>query len=388
MIKLISNQISPNLKIGDFFTGLFHLLSSEDLDFSDELGTLNYLHFNAARTGLSQLIKTLNIPKNKKIAIPAFTCAVTATPFLQAGYDIEWIDVNHNGLIDFNDFRYKSQKNNIGLVLCIHTFGQELNLKEFQSLCVTENIFLLEDCAHYLPKTEIIADARLYSFGREKIVSCISGGIISWNNTSKFFVENPRKSLIINQPPSLFLTIKLLLHPLIYSISLPWWNIGGKIIPAIVQKSKLLPSIITEKEKNGQEDFPQTTLSPALQHILKRQFQKYPEAEKHRQAVSRQWKYILIKQKIIEASIIIPQNAFRVIIQNHKLKSIKSLHLCEWDGAPIAPSTINLDAFQYKSGQCPNAEKFSSTYQTLPTNIRTTISDLKKLEKMLQFKEN
>ncbi len=380
MIKLISNQISPNLNIYDFFTGLLGLFSKENLDFEQEFCSSDYILYNAARTGISQLIKTLKLPKNKKIGIPAFTCAVTATPFLQAGYEIEWIDTNKNGLIDFDDFRKKSK--NISFLLCIHTFGQEVNLSKFSKICKQKKIFLLEDCAHRLPNENILADARLYSFGREKIISCVSGGAIVLNKTSMFF-KKTKKNLKIKLPKqNLFQTIRLILHPFIYSLSLPFWYAGGKFLAAIAQKTKILPKAVTNTEKNGKEDFPQTSLSPALQKILKKQWDDYENIFFHRQKIAILWKKVFMKY-FPKSEIIIPKNYFRVIVKNLKPKerliitNHKNLHLIEWNGNPIAPKGTNLKKFNYK--HCLNAEKFSNNYLTLPTNKRISKNDFRKI---------
>ncbi len=382
MIKLISNQISPNLNISDFFTGFLGLFSKKDLNFEQEFYSKDYILYNAARTGLSQLIKTLNLPKDKKIGIPAFTCAVTATPFLSAGYKIEWIDTNQNGLIDLHDFKKKSD--NISFLLCIHTFGQEVDLQNFSEICKNKNIFLLEDCAHFIPNKTFISDARLYSFGREKVISCVSGGALVLNKNSIFFdkTKNLLKETLPKQ--NLFQTIRLIIHPLVYSLSLPWWHAGGKFLAVFFQKFKILPKAVTNAEKNGKENFPETSLSTALQKILKKQWNNYKIICSHRKKIAISWSKIL-KKYFPKTEIIIPKNNFRVIIKKLEkkekitLNNLKNFHLMEWNGSPIAPKGTNLKKFAYKKNSCLNAELFSKNYLTLPTNQRVCIKDLEKI---------
>lgn len=395
MIKLVSNQISPNLNISDFFTGLFHLFSKKEFNFEQLFYTKNYKLYNAARTGLTQLIHTLELPNDKKIGIPAFTCAVTATPFLQAGYKIEWIDVDKNGLIDFEDFKKKSET--ISFVLAIHTFGQEVNIKKFTDLCTEKNIFLLEDCAHYLPQAQINTDARLYSFGREKILSCISGGAIALNKNSKFYAKTQK--ILENTLPKQNLeeTLKLLIHPLIYSLALPWWHAGGKIIPMFFKKTGIIPLAVTKNEKLGKEDFPQKKLAAALQAILAKQESQYKETLDIRHQNAEQWKTSLTKM-LPSINIIIPENAFRLICTGLEmptkstLLSQKNFHLNEWDGIPIAPLGTNLNKFEYQTGQCPNAESLAQKYITFPTGRRVKDKDIfyfqKIVGKNLIFMEN
>ncbi len=373
MIKLISNQISPNLTLSDCWVGLSGLFGKQSFSFNRYFQTEHYNLYNAGRTGMADLIRQLNLPKNKAIAIPAFTCAVTATPFLEAGYTVKWIDVDDQGLIDFTAFEKIADE--VSLVLCIHTFGQTVDLKKFKTLTHAKNIVLLEDCAHRLPNlTEPFeSDIRLYSFGREKVVSCVSGGALVWNELSTFFTQRSENNLL---KASRWATFRLLLHPLVYSLSLPWWHLGGKFIAYFFQKIKILPPIITAREKVGEEDFPQTQLHPALQKILYRQFKQYRITQKHRQQVAERWAEVLSEF----GKVIIPKNAFRVIFFPNKgarIKNQKRMHLREWDGAPIAPKSVDLHFFHYEKGMCPKAEQYAKTYKTFPTNIRVKVTDIK-----------
>jgi len=399
-MKLISNQISPNLIVTDFFAGFLALfLPKKSRDFSAIFGKHPYFLSNAVRTELSLLIKVLDLPKDKKIALPAFTCAVLATPFLTAGYEIEWIDTDENGLILYKNFEQISD--NISLVVAIHTFGQEIDLRPFTDLCRKKNIVLLEDCAHFLPSAsdDFLSDVRLFSFGREKILSCVSGGGITIN---KFKIQNSKfkisEATIKKQHEALpkapiFWQLRYLSHPLIYSLALPIWHMGGKFFPAIFQKIKWLPKAVTFAEKRGVEDLPALTLPKSLQAILHRQVLQQEKTVLHREKIAKYWQEKLSKF-FNQEQIICPKNNFRVILKNLTIaqkntliKATKSFHLTEWNGNPIAPNGVDLSAFGYQSGQCKIAENFSRHHLTLPTNRRVFTADIDRFIAALELKK-
>lgn len=387
MKKLISNQISPNLKFTDFLIGLSGVFSfKKDLNFEQFFSTRNYLLCNAARTGLSKIIEILNLPQSKKtVGIPAFCCGVMATPFLTKKFKIIWIDTDKNGNILYKDFVQKSDS--ISILLLPHIFGQTLELNKFYKICQEKNIFCIEDCAHsFVPtssKQVFEVDAKILSFGREKTFSCVSGGAVLWRENSPFYEKFIEAGKSLPKAKKTW-TAKHLFQIFIFSIALPWWFYGGKMLPFIAQKLKLLPFAVTPKEKEGFEDFPQTTLPFPLQKILSHQLSQSQQIQNHRKAMAHEWKKVL-SELFPKSEIIIPPNFFRVILKVENSDIRKKIFLRakkagfllqEWNGCPIAPQNINLENFQYKTGLCQSSEDFSNTYLTFPTNIRINQKDI------------
>ncbi len=382
MKKLISNQLTPHFDIPralEAFGKIKFLFNQKDLDFSREFGTQNYKLFNSARTALDQICKIVN---PQKIGIPAVCCAVMATPFLASNKEIEWLETTENGTLDLNDLAQKADK--IDLLIVPHTFGQKIKMAEVAKITREKNIIIVEDGAHLFEPISEFSDAKIFSFGREKDISCVSGGALTWNANSPF----ANKFAEIKLPPAKkWWTFRHLCQPLILSFALSCWFQGGKYFAGFWNKIKLLPRAVTKKEKNGAEDFPQTTLPRPLQEILKQSFRYYQKDFHHRQKLVKKWQPILEK-KFPDAQIIVPKNFFRIILvglnrQEIKRKSqIFGFSLEEWDGNPISPLGVNLAKFGYQKGQCPCAEKFIKNYLTLPTNLHLTDSDIERFSKI------
>lgn len=381
-MKLISNQINPHFTSHDAWRAAGALFSWKNPDLTAHFPG-EFMLTNTARTALGVIADQAPLDRNKKIALPAFICAVVATPFLERGWDIEWIDTDENGLIDPADFAKKAS--NITLVVVPHIFGQPAPLTEIKKIAEQHQILVIEDGAHLMNNNFDHCDAKIWSFGREKVVSCVSGGALIWPKKSPFFSSKklPEASLIWQ--------IQHALQPLIYALSLDWWHQGGKIFPALCRQLKLLPLAVTAAEKSGLEDVPMKALGKVQCRILAQQWKQQSARNQHAQVIAKAWQRYLTPRLPTGARIIIPNPAFRVIVV-FSTKSDKELflsnhlnhpnwHLRDWDGIPISPQGVNLKAFGYQAEQCPQAEHYAQSYLTLPTNIRISKKDLKQLEK-------
>ena len=376
-MKLVSNQLGPNFTLNDaLVAALFSLIPGKEKNFEQLFCTKNHILASTARTLLGSL--ALKAKKDKKIGIPAVCCAVMATPFIEQGFEIQWLDTDENGLLDLA--QVKKHIKSLGLIIAPHTFGQRADIEAIMKLAKPHGTIVVEDCAHLFLTGEPVADYRLLSFGREKDVSCVSGGALTWRKSSphaKFF------STHYLPKPSRNWVIRHALQPLILATSLNWWFKGGRLIAGVFSKLGVMPRAVSPAEKSGIEDFPRTRLGNTQQRILARAIKQHSQELKRRKKLAETWDKVLTK-KFPDATITYPENLFRVIISRvdraeilQKAQSI-GFNLGEWDGEPIAPAGVDLEKFGYTPGQCPNAEEFIKSYVTFPTNRRTDVADIKR----------
>ena len=352
-------------------------MGRHDLDFSDSFGSDHYILLNVARSGFGLLIDAWQLPKNKKIALPAFCCCVMAAPFLSRGYEICWIDTDENGLFSNKDLNTKIDQ--VSLVLVPHIFGQEADLESIYVLAQKNGVKVVEDGAHGWSEGFDFCDAKLLSFGREKFVSCGSGGALIMKSKERS-VKNIKKS-------SVFWTLQYLFYPVIWSLALACWGFGGRGMSYVAGKLKLLPRAVTSAEKRGQEDVKLAKLARGLQTVLKYQLDHLDSLESHRHKMADAWEDVLGKL-FPENEIIRPLSSFRVILKTNQALALRSrakaigFDLREWDGVPIAPKGVSLEAFGYQPGSCPNAEHFAQHYVTFPTNRRVARKDIERFKKL------
>jgi len=379
MSKLVSIQLCPDLNFLDSFRGLWGSFGFQDLDFSGAFESENYVLCNTARSGLGLLIDVWDLPKHKKIALPAFCCCVMATPFLSRGYEIAWIDVDDHGLLDPEDLNKKIDQ--VSCVLVPHIFGQPADLESIYKISKKHDVKVIEDGAHGWFGGFDHCDAKLLSFGREKYVSCGSGGAVIIHNEEDIIHNKKLKK------SGFVWTFRYLLYPAIWSTALKFWSVGGKGISWLAGKLRLLPRAVTRAEKAGQEDVKPAKLARGLQALLKYQLEHLDRLESHRHKIADAWEEVLARL-FPDAEIIRPLSSFRVILKTDQAQKIRArakqigFDLREWDGMPIAPKGVNLQAFGYQEGSCPKAEHFAQNYVTFPTNRRTSLQDILRFGKI------
>jgi len=381
-MKLVSNQLGPNFNIGDalYALGCALMPTLPKTDFIPYFETENFKLASTARTLLGLLANV--VPEGKKVGIPAVCCAVMATPFLSKGKEICWMDTDENGLLDPKEV--EKYKNELGLIIVPHVFGQQAALEEIIKNSKANNIIVVEDSAHFFQQGEPKADYRLLSFGREKDVSCVAGGALTWKKNAIGSEIIQKYSL---KKPSRGWAFQHAIQPLVLAISLPWWSNGGRYIAGMFSKAKILPRAVSQGEKSGINDFPQTKLALTQQKILIRSLCQRSTELPHRSELANDWKRKL-SQIFPDAKIVIPENFFRVILTGIEretvLKTAKraGFDLNEWDGEPIAPRGVDLEKFGYRKGQCPHAEQFIQNYVTFPTNRRTELADIERFPEL------
>ena len=157
-------------------------------------------------------------------------------------------------------------------IIVQHTFGIPARIELIKKITQKHNILLIEDCAHSLgatvngQKVGTFGDAAFFSFGRDKVLSSVFGGLFIINNKSKAsklqsFKEEYQK---INYPSYSWI-FQQLLHPVVFALILPLYNlILGKVLLFVLQKLKLLSYPVYPIEKEGGKE--------------ERLFRKYPNA--------------------------------------------------------------------------------------------------------------
>lgn len=383
-MKLVSNQMSPH------FTGVdgLHLLGQmmafwRRPDLSEVFGTKYYKTFNLARNGLRMLAQTIT-SERKIVGIPAFTCGVVATPFLEEGWTVKWIDTDMNGVVSIDSIHVVVE--DIDLLVIPHVYGHMYDRAAVYDVAREHEVMLVEDCAHCFDINTQYCDVKLLSFGREKDLSCVSGGAILWEKDNKY---NDIWSDYLLPKASFGWTVRHGIQPLIVGTAAEMWHIGiGKVIAKMAKMLRLLPRAVTPAEKKGREDMPMMQLPKGLARVLYWQWNKRSKALDLRRKKARFLAEIL-RKKYGEEAVMVPDNAFRVVLKTDQAAEIKAkfktagYDLRDWDGNPIAPKGVDLEAFGYKEGQCPNAEKFSAGHVTFPTNRRTRMTDILRVKSIL-----
>jgi dTDP-4-amino-4,6-dideoxygalactose transaminase len=407
MSKIISISLSPNTEKDDVSLALSLIFNpwkwkkGRELErmFRNYFGFNNAFSFNSGRSSLIAILKSMEIGKGDEVIVQAFTCNAAVNPILYVGAKPIFADIDETLNISVEEIKKKiTSKTKAAMIQ--HTFGYPAEVKKIKNICKEKGIYLIEDCAHALgAKFEdsfcgSFGDASFFSFGRDKVISSVYGGMVIVNNESLIErVSDFQKEL---DYPSLFWTKQQLLHPILMNkIVLPLYSSKiGRGLLALFLNLNILSKAVTKKENKGELPpyFPKR-MPDALAVLAMHQLKKIDRFNEHRREIAELYEKELIKRKIgivfkdnKEAIFlkypVMVINPEKIILEARK----EGIYLNDgWSGSPIVPPSTSLKDFCYIRSSCPKAEEAAKRIISLPTHINISRRDALKVVKLFDL---
>ena len=413
--KPISADLSPNTERDDVSYALKKILNpfsrfswtrgvnikKLDVYFKNKFNVAFARSFNSGRVALQAILDSLDLKKGDKVIVQSLTCIVVPNAIQAAGAIPLYLDIDGSYNISPETLNLAlEQEKEVKVVIAQHTFGQPAKIEEISKICQKHNVFLIEDCAHSLGAkvngklVGTFGDAAMFSFGRDKVVSSVFGGLAITNNSK--IGEGINRIWKASFFPNFIFTAKNLRHTVLFAIvkKLYYFFSLGKVLLVVAQKIRLIPLVLNEHEKQGRQGG--TYRYPnVLAGLTLRQLKKLDRFNNHRQDLAEFYKKELTE--LIQGDKIsvqaVNQNSVPIylrfavqvkgpVILSKELREHKII-LGNWYNQVIAPSDCSLQNALYKN-DCPNAEKVASQIVNLPTNINTTQVDAEKIVKLIK----
>jgi perosamine synthetase len=403
MKKIISISLSPNTEKDDVSLASSLLLrpwkwrKGRELErmFRNFFGFSNSFSFNSGRSSLIAILKAMEIGKGDEVIVQAFTCNAAVNPIIYTGAKPVFADIDETLNISVEEIMAKISSKTKA-VMVQHTFGYPAEVEEIKKLCLQNNIYLIEDCAHSLGAKfknsycGSFGDASFFSFGRDKIISSVYGGMVVVNN--EVLVEKVSDFQKVLDYPSLFWTVQQLLHPVLMNkIILPFYDSKfGRGLLALLLNLNVLSKAVTRKENKGilPSYFPKR-MPDALAVLAMHQLKKVNKFNEHRRELAGLYEKEFVKKKVNiifkeeknrEAVFlkypVLVVNPLKVIAEARK----KGIYLNDgWNGSPVVPPLTSLESVCYAVSSCPKAEEAAKRIVCLPTHINISRSDAKKV---------
>lgn len=406
----INTALSPNTEKDDIWLVLKFFLpwkwnkwqKSQEIAklenrFKDYFGVKYAFSFSSGRVGFYSILRSLPIDERNEIITQAYTTIAIPNAIKWAGFKPVYVDIKENTYnIDPEKIEAKITAKTKAIIIQ-HTFGIPAEMDKIQAFCRKYDLFLIEDCAHSLgaefqgQKVGTFGDAAFFSFGRDKIISSVSGGMVIANNESLVDkIIAYRNTLPF---PSLFWIFQRLMHPLIFACALPFYyffNLGQAKI-YLCQKIGLITRAYNSQEKEGTDPEENYRLPNALAILAINQFEKIERFNEHRRNLAK-----IYEQKIRNDLVKKPDltNNTRPTLLYYtiqtprrdkilKLAQENHIILGNWFPNALGPEKIDLQKFDYRKGECPIAEKVGSRSLNLPTNIKTNTKHIEKIIKII-----
>ena len=392
MSKLISVSLSPNTQKDDVSLAFKLIFSTRkggtrklERLFRNYFGFRNAFAFNSGRSSLIAILKAMEIKNGDEVIIQSFTCNAAVNPIKYIGATPVFVDINDDLNISIKDLKNKITPKTKAIMVQ-HTFGSPAEIDKIKEICLEKKIYLIEDCAHSLGamyKGEFcgfFGDASFFSFGRDKVISSVYGGMVTVNN--ELLIDEVSKFQKELKNPSVFWTIQQLLHPVLLNrIILPLYNIKiGRILMALFLNLNILSKAVTKKEGMGilPEYFPKKMPS-SLSYLAINQLKKLENYNNHRREIAQYYNHLFLKGEINDNSIYLKYPLF-VDSPSEIINKLRKYNIYindGWSGSPIVPSSTDLNKVCYKMGSCPNSEEVSKKIILLPTHINISKKDAK-----------
>ena len=402
----ISNSFSPNTERDDVL--LAYKISYQpqkwkdgkeikelEEEFKRYFGINLAISFNSGRSALIAILNALKIGNGDEVLLQAFTCAVAINPILKLGAKPVFVDIDETLNMLPENLEKKIRKKSKA-VMIQHTFGNPAKIDEIKEICEKHNLFLIEDCAHSLGakyKGKLcgtFGDAAFFSFGRDKIISSVYGGMAVSNSIEigekiKKFQEKlsfPKRSWILRQ----------INHPVIFTRALPvysFFNIG-KAYLYICQRLRVISPSVYPSEKLGQtpEYFPKK-IPNALAILALNQLKKLEKFNARRKEIAKiydkQFYEIKVEKNKDSEQIYM---RYPVLVKNAKeirakLKKQNIFLDDGWCDSVMVPKGVDLEKMNYKLGSCPRAEEVAQKIVNLPTGIRIKNKEVNRVLKLV-----
>ena len=404
----IASAFAPNYTIWDVLIANKYLLpwnwtklqngkNSRRLErkFCEHMDSRWAISFDSGRSGLYAILKCLGIKDYDEIILQAFTTVALPNVIQWCGAKPVYVDVDEKTYnIDPEKIEEKIN-NRTKAIIVQHTFGNPAEMDKIMEIAKKHNLLIIEDCAHSLGaeykdrKTGTFGDVAFFSFGRDKVISSVSGGMVITANQElgkkiKEFRDQmpyPDKSLIVKQ----------LLHPIVTfkALHLYYFFGIGKIIMFLSSKLGIITKAYSKEEKKNQksENFP-AKMPNALAAIALHQMKLIEKFNNHRISVAN-----LYKEKLVDSkNVILPKSTpeskniflwYTILVQNKKelIKKAKEHHIIlgDWFPQVIGPIEVDIKKAEYIKNSCPVAEKVSSQCVNLPTHHRISEKEINKI---------
>ncbi|MDP2090845.1 MAG: aminotransferase class I/II-fold pyridoxal phosphate-dependent enzyme [Candidatus Gracilibacteria bacterium] len=366
------------------------------------------ISFYNARSAIYHALKIIDLKNTDEVIVSGYNCVSVSNVVIQSGAKIIYSDIDETNLGLCIDSLEKNITLNTKAIIVQHTFGKPANIKEIVALARNKNILIIEDCAHSLGssidgvKLGSFGDFSVFSTGRDKVISGVTGGFLIINNNR--YIDKLEQVKSIQIMPSIILTFQNLLYNISAYKSYKLYDFFGlgKMIIYLSRKFKFITEILTVNEKKCSFTDFNYKLPNSLAYLAKKQLHKINDINNHRIALSDYYdkninnKYFKPLFTIIKSE---NNNYFRypIILESEEVKEELYIYMKKnnillgntWSKTNIVPYGTNLDDAKYIAGSCPVSEDISKRILNLPNHTLITIEDADKIIQLLNnFKNN
>lgn len=208
ILKSILKDFIKNINKGDFILG--KSVNEFENMFASFCGVKYAIGCGNGTDALTIALKSLNLPNNSEVIIPAMTYCSTVFAVINANLKPVLVDVDYmKPTISVEKIKEKINSKT-KVIIPVHLYGSSADLKNIKSLIKNKNIKIIDDCAQahgayddsikYKRKIGSTADISCFSFYPGKNLGAYGdAGIITTNNKKYYSIMNKIRNLGSNK---------------------------------------------------------------------------------------------------------------------------------------------------------------------------------------------
>lgn len=339
--------------------------------------------YNSGRSALYEILKAFNISAGDEVIIQAFTCVAVPNSILWVGATPVYADIDESYNLNIESVQKKITKKTKAIIVQ-HTLGIPAEIDKLAKFATAHNLLLIEDCAHSLGATYkgrtigTWGDASFFSFGRDKVLSSVFGGVAIVSSKHRTAIEKIELSHASLNKSRTFWVFQQLFHPVAFALILQFYSIGlGKLFLVALQRLNLLSFPVYKEEKRGDQpaDFP-AQYPGALVRLASHQIKKLSKYNQNRKNIA-EYYHTMLKEN---THVTLPPHSegsiylrFPILVSNPKKllqkAKLKGMLLGNWYHSPVDPQGVEFRKVGYIEGSCPQAEYTGLHMLNLPTRI-------------------
>ncbi|MDD4409848.1 MAG: DegT/DnrJ/EryC1/StrS family aminotransferase [Candidatus Pacebacteria bacterium] len=411
MTKVISVSLSPNTEKEDVLAavssvfqpwswkrGLF--IDRLERYFEHHFGFKKCISFNSGRSCLLSIFDAIDLKEGDEVIVQSYTCNAVINPILKMKAVPVYVDITSDLNIDTSKIAAKVTSRTKAII-AQHTFGMPCDIMEVKKVCENYGLIMIEDCAHAVGAMYdgkfcgAFGDFAFFSFGRDKVISSVYGGMLVVNNDK--YLDKAVSFWERTPYPSSGWVFQQLLHPIITNLFvLPLYSSKiGKGILAYSLNYNILSKSVTNQENNGTlPDYFPLKMPNILAYLALKQVYKLERYNLWRKAVADYYKLELRNFKGLYFDPVSPLKRpiymrFPLFVRNAEglIEEMKKHHIYLHDGwrdSPIVPAKTDKQKMMYSNGICPTSEIICNQIVCLPTSIRLSKQDMKRVAALVK----
>ncbi len=358
--------------------------------------TQNAIAFTSGRGCLTALLKAYNISEGDEVLVQAFTCVAVPNPVLHVGAKPVYVDIDEHTLnMSVEDLKKKITSKSKVLIIQ-HTFGYPADIDTLMKVACEHNLIVIEDCAHALgaeykgQKVGTFGNAGFFSFGRDKVISSVYGGIVVTSDNP--IAEKVKKIQDNSEDTNRTWIVQQLWYQIImYKSKLLFDLFIGRGIFLLARKFNIITTAVWSGEYRGKMLPVIINRMPnALAIMAIFQLNKLERFNSHREQIVKTYRQKL--GDMYQTQNILPDTNpvhLRYTLQSDRKSEIlkrakrNKIYLGDWYDCPVAPIGVDEQAICYNKKDCPVAERMSKTSFNLPTNIHISKNDVQRIINVL-----